>query len=68
MKGRTPIRVEVGGLVSVTKGILEYSALVRGCEPPALVSAQASRRMFTSLGAPVKAQGRADACGMFTEL
>ena len=32
-----------------------------------LLSAQASRRMFTSLGVWVKAQGRADACGMFTE-
>ncbi len=35
MKGRTPIRVEVGGGASVTKGILEYSARVRGCDPSA---------------------------------
>ena len=32
-----------------------------------LQAAQASRRMSTSLRVSVKAQGRADACGMFTE-
>ncbi len=29
-----PITVAVGAWVSVTKGTLEYSAGVRGCEPP----------------------------------
>ena len=32
MKGRTPIRVEVGAWVPVAKGTLEHSARVRGCE------------------------------------
>ncbi len=31
----TPIPVRVGGLVLVSKGTLEHSARVRGCEPSA---------------------------------